>query len=364
MSDLLARLGPNPAETLGAWSALAMYPRSVAASEAGPAVFFLGRTAEGVHRLGVLAADASAAAGFGLEWRPVQVGAETLMLGLGAADHGNAVALRAALPFTAPVRVGLRTSAGLGDRLGIATPGHVRAMRHVTGIVPVLAQQSIREMERTARTPDEVMDAATWGVFQEGWREGYGADADHLKTEADIDVCAAAGYIMYTLDPRDQVDNAAEDEPLDALERKYAALPWDELATDPGETRARYLGCTFPVEGDFTVAFDEASLVRAACKYGRALAHLARLYRHLVRTMDDRPWELEVSVDEADTPTTPEEHYFIASELRRLGVAWVSLAPRYIGRFEKGVDYIGDLARFEADFARTPPWRGPWGRTS
>jgi hypothetical protein len=59
-----------------------------------------------------------------------------------------------------------------------------------------------------------------------------------------------------------------------------------------------------------------------------------------------------MSVDETDTPTSLEEHFFIASELRRLGVQWVSLAPRYIGRFEKGVDYIGDLAEFEAEIAK------------
>ena len=62
-----------------------------------------------------------------------------------------------------------------------------------------------------------------------------------------------------------------------------------------------------------------------------------------------QPFELEVSVDERETPTSPAEHLFIASELRRLGVRWVSLAPRFVGRFEKGVDYIGDLDAFEAE---------------
>ena len=69
---------------------------------------------------------------------------------------------------------------------------------------------------------------------------------------------------------------------------------------------------------------------------------------------------MEISVDETETPTSPEEHFFIASELRRLGVRWVSLAPRFVGRFEKGVDYIGDpstssgqaLDTFSAEFAR------------
>jgi hypothetical protein len=73
--------------------------------------------------------------------------------------------------------------------------------------------------------------------------------------------------------------------------------------------------------------------------------------RHLLKAAGARPVELEVSVDETDTPTSPAEHYWVASELRRLGVAWVSLAPRFVGRFEKGVDYIGDLAELETDVA-------------
>jgi hypothetical protein len=76
------------------------------------------------------------------------------------------------------------------------------------------------------------------------------------------------------------------------------------------------------------------------------------MYRHLAAAMGNRSFELEVSVDETETPTSPLEHFFVASELKRLGVQWVSLAPRYVGRFEKGVDYIGDLAAFDAEMAK------------
>jgi hypothetical protein len=54
------------------------------------------------------------------------------------------------------------------------------------------------------------MDAATWGMFAEGWRDGTGADADHLKTTADIDACLAAGFSMFTIDPGEHVDPAAD----------------------------------------------------------------------------------------------------------------------------------------------------------
>ena len=59
-----------------------------------------------------------------------------------------------------------------------------------------------------------------------------------------------------------------------------------------------------------------------------------------------------MSVDETDSPTTPHEHYYVAHELKRLGVPVVSLAPRFIGAFEKGIDYKGDLRAFEAAFAQ------------
>ncbi|MBS3820213.1 MAG: hypothetical protein KGY81_00445, partial [Phycisphaerae bacterium] len=77
---------------------------------------------------------------------------------VGDCDAANAANLRSTFPWTAPQTVGLDTSAGLGDRLGLATPGHIRAVRQQGGkIAPLLAQQSIREMTRTQRTPVEVM---------------------------------------------------------------------------------------------------------------------------------------------------------------------------------------------------------------
>jgi tagaturonate epimerase len=266
-------------------------------------------------------------------------------------DHANAIALRAALPWLTPRPLGLRTSAGCGDRMGLATPGHVRAARAVGNVAMIFAQQSIREMTRTGRTPDQVMDDATWGVFQEGWQEGVGADADHLKTPADIDRCTAAGFTFYTIDPGEHVDSAADADDEATLRAKYAALPWDALEADPAGRLAAYAGKQFEAE-DRARTLDEATLVRASVKYGGAVAHTARMYRYLASCFPDpASFELEVSVDETDTPTTHAEHIFIATELRRLGVRWVSLAPRYVGRFEKGVDYIGDTAAFEADFA-------------
>jgi hypothetical protein len=268
----------------------------------------------------------------------------------GYLDHTNALGLRKHMPFLRPRVFGVRAAFGAGDRLGLATPAHVRAVRR-TGISPFFAQQSIREMTRTGRTPSQVMDSATFGVFQEGWREGFGADADHLKTKEDIDATAAAGFTMFTIDPGDHVDNEAATADLETLRAKFDALPWRKLEATPGVIGKVYAD---PVRlpDDTVVSFDEATLLRAAVKYGRALAHTSAMYRHLKSVMGSRPFELEMSVDETATSTSVAEHVFVASELRRLGVEWVSLAPRFVGEFEKGVDYIGDLAEFERTFAQ------------
>ena len=323
-----------------------VYPRSVHTLPEG-ALFLAER--DGQCLLALLS-EAPDPRGLALEMRELEHEGQTLWLGLGDLSHENAARVRALLPTTAPTRIGLRTAAGLGDRLGLATPGHIRAMGHTTGVVPVFAQQSIREMERTGRTPQNVLDDATWGVLQEGWREPWGADADHLMTADDIDACLDAGFVMYTLDPRAHVDNDAETDDASTLRNKYEALTWKRLESTPEATYATYVGQSWYLNVSHRLALSETGLLRAACKYGAALAHIRDLYRHLKDAAGDRPWELEVSVDETDTPTRPEEHLYIALELRRLGVEWVSLAPRYIGRFEKGVDYIGDLQAFENDW--------------
>jgi tagaturonate epimerase len=272
---------------------------------------------------------------------------------VGPLSHRNATGLRRHLDWLRPRPLGTRTSAGLGDRLGLATPGHVRAVRAVGGfsaIAPIFPQQSIREMTRTGRTPAEVMDDATWGMFAEGWTDGTGADADHLKTTDDIDACFAVGFSLFTIDPGEHVDPTADTADLATLRARAARLPWAGLSDSEDAMRRRYLGRSTEVE-HLTISFDECTLLRAAVKYGKAVAHVAAMARHLRKTAGPRLVELEVSVDETETPTSPAEHFWVANELNRLEVEWVSLAPRFVGRFEKGVDYIGDLGALEKDVA-------------
>ena len=321
---------------------LEIYPASLAA--AGETTYFLGRR-DGQKWVGAIGPSRliGSPAGQSDDGKPVLIG---------PTDAFNAGVIRSALPWTAPRLVGPVTSAGLGDRLGLATPGHVRAIRrHGNGVTPVFAQQSIREMTRTGRTPLEVMDAATWGVFQEGYAGGFGSDADHLQRLEDVESTAAAGFTMFTIDPGQHVENHADEMIPAQLADRFARLEFSLLEISARDLESAYQGRTFPLPGGVEVSFPSATFLRAAVKYGRAIAHAVRMYRHLVGVAAGET-ELEISVDETQTPTTPAEHYFFAAELARMGVKWVSLAPRLVGRFEKGVDYIGDPAELRRTFAQ------------
>lgn len=335
---------PHVEHTLITFEQLQIAPKSRVAEQG--VEYALARV-NGAEHLVVRATDAGQLTGF--EGAVTQQAGQPVLLG--PCNAHNAAALRERLSWLRPQPLGLQTSAGMGDRLGLATPGHVRATRAAGGnIAPIFPQQSIREMHRTGRSAQQVMDDATWGIFAEGWRDGFGADADHLKTPADIDTCVAAGYTFFTIDPGEYVDDRAETADAATLRAAFESLPWAELEDTSAESLRRYANLSLEIEGH-TIALDETAALRAAVKYGRAVAHVAGMYRHLVEISGERPTELEVSVDETEHVTTHAEHVYIASELRRLGVRWVSLAPRYVGHFEKGVDYIGDLEAFEADFA-------------
>lgn len=254
----------------------------------------------------------------------------------GPLSSANATAVRTHVPWLQPKPVGLTTSAGVGDRLGLATPGHAMAFRkYGNGIAPVFAQQSIREMDRLGRTPQVVLDDATFGALEARWDRQVGADADHLKTTDDIDRCLQAGFTSFTLDPGEHVR---------AVPASYAGdlsgLPWEALEDDEVSLARRYAGGVLDLEHS-SLRISDSELRRAAYKYGAAVAYAVAMYRHLMAHAD-YPVEVEVSVDETDDPTTVAEHVYIATEMKRLGMKWVSFAPRYIGRFEKGVEYIGD----------------------
>lgn len=244
--------------------------------------------------------------------------------------------------------LGLEPSFGFGDRTGLATPGHVAAMKRCgAGITAIYPQQSIREMTRTKRTPEGVMADAMNAAEAAGWDGPIGADADHLKVNEDVDITAAAGFTFFTIDPSDDVDQKADDYDESTLRERFSATrstaPWYES----------YLGKSIALPSGTTINLDEESCMRAAVKYGAAIARALQLGDYIKQVNEDagNDYEIELSVDETDQPTTLPEHYIIADQCLKGGMKLVSLAPRFIGDFEKGIDFKGDLVALEASLA-------------
>ena len=213
-----------------------------------------------------------------------------------------------------PVALGLQASFGFGDRIGLATPGHVAAMKRCgAGIAPIYPQQSIREMTRTARSPQQVMQDAMSTARNAGWTDPIGADADHLKTTSDVDVTASVGFTFFTIDPSGNVDQRADDYNEAALRAKFedarGATPWFD----------KYVGKSIALSTGTRFTLSEQACMRAAVKYGRAIAQALELGDYIDRVQRSafREHEIELSVDETDQPTTLAEHYIIADEPRR-----------------------------------------------
>jgi tagaturonate epimerase len=326
-----------------------VYPMSIHTYD--DVVFFIALKDDGKFLFGVSGATTSLFDSFSSKVLFNKDIDNNLMLMQCPLSHENAVVVRRLFDHTGPRLIGTENSFGLGDRIGLANPGHLRAIRD-TGFRPVLAQQSIRELTRTNRTPEEVMDAATWAVFQEGYRSGFGSDADHLKTIDDIDLMVRAGFTMFTIDPGEYVVNEASTLPDDELSRRAERVAWNDLDDNLESMVARYAGTTIRLPDLFRMEPSMKEVVQAIVKYGNVVAHVVRMHRHLKTSYPDYPTEIEVSVDETDSPTSLFEHYYIANELKRLGVGLVSLAPRFIGDFEKGIDYRGDIEAFTEEYRK------------
>ncbi|MBR7121429.1 MAG: hypothetical protein IKC94_04225 [Lentisphaeria bacterium] len=276
---------------------------------------------------------------------------ETFTLAAGAVamkgelSEANAAALRRYFPWSAPKSLrNVRTTVGCGDRLGLATIGHVRAAKKVQ-VSPVLAQQSIRELTMTKRTFRKVVDDACFLVFAADYRDGYGADGDHLKTLADIDTALAAGMPMITLDLSDVMNAAAGDWDAAAVNEAFDRFPAAQKQMITGD----YAGKEFVLADDVSVKIDELTAKRCAVMYTAALDFAAEVHEHLKAARGEE-FDLEISIDETSSPTLPSHHLFITRELHRRNVEFSSLAPRFIGEFQKAIDYIGDLDEFDRQF--------------
>ena len=318
---------------------ISVYPESV--HKLGDAVVMMARDDE--KRFIAVVADCEKNMPKGFEGDVVRLSDGGGLL-TGPLSAANAAALRRHFPWCAPRSLRKeRTTVGCGDRLGLATYGHLLAARQFK-LSPVLAQQSMRELAMTNRTFRQVVDDAVFNVFRADYREGYGADGDHLKKMEDIDVALAAEMPMITLDLSEVMNASAGDWSAEKIEEAFAALP----AADRERVASEYADKTFIV-GSCEVKVDALTAKRCAVMYDAALAFALKVYEHLRAKRGDE-FDLEVSIDETTSPTLPSHHLYIARELRRLGIEFSSLAPRFVGEFQKGVDYIGDVKEFDRQF--------------
>ena len=267
---------------------------------------------------------------------------EELLIKICYLNHHNLSLLRGIFPHLNPSFCGLRASFGTGDRLGIATPAHLQAFKG-KDIFPILAQQSVREMSRTERNWQKVLDDTIWGCFEEGYEGPFGADADHVKKIEDLKEAADCGYTMFTLDPSDFIRNDIERLSKQELEQFYHQIP------NCKELEKLYLNKSYKF-GNQKLIFDENSLEEIILTYSEALNHVVKCYEFLKGYKKDK-FDLEISVDETPTVTSPLAHLFIVLELQRRGVYFQNIALHFLGDWQKGIEYIGNVEEFAKEFS-------------
>lgn len=304
-------------------AAYPIYPSSVHTTGSGKPVYMVaGQTAD------YIAAEPSV----GFTGEPF-TNTDGIPMILAPLTHENAAVLRQVFPFTAPVPLlASKCTMGVGDRLGIATPGHLRAFKRYDAL-PILAQQSIRELTLTGRNYDTVLDCASFAVFREDYQKGFGADGDHLKKSEEVAYALASGYTMITLDCSEHIHTAAAHMSDAEIQAIYQPNPSLEAA---------YIGKSFSLAGcSFYCSAEDFR--RMAVIYQGVIDFTDQIYRQFIK---GRSVDFEISIDETETPTTPLQHFFVANELIKRGVQFATIAPRFCGEFQKGIDYIGDLTQF------------------
>lgn len=243
------------------------------------------------------------------------------------------------IPGLLPSPLGNNTTFGFGDRLGIANAAHIRTIKKQKGILPVLAQQSVRELIKTSRDFKKVVESSLWNVLQEGYEGKWGADADHIKDKENFIKALEADMTMYTLDTADHLD-----EKVIKMNDLQIRDEYDLDSDYINLVKSIYLDKKLTIN-NIEMIMDEDTLIRLALIYGKAIDFARDIFEFLKGRL--QLFDYEISFDETNTVTTLEAHFFIVSELRRLGIEFSSIALRFPGTFEKGIDYIGKISEFE-----------------
>jgi hypothetical protein len=233
-------------------------------------------------------------------------------------------------------------SFGTGDRLGMVTAAHLQAFRD-HDVFPVLAQQSPRELVRTGRDFRDVILSAVSGVLEAGYTGGFGADADHIKHEQQLRQAIEAGYTMYTIDVSDRMRDVTQLTQPEIADKARALSPLSQSIIRDNA------GMTLRAGNGFRYTLQAERLVQSAITFEDAVQQVVRFYEVLKKHLAG--FDLEVSIDESARVTTLEDHLYVVEYLQRSDVRLWSLAPRFPGEFQKGIDFVGDLQELEKAFA-------------
>jgi hypothetical protein len=224
---------------------------------------------------------------------------------------------------------------GIGDRFAHQAKAQLRACQQAAAqgadVIPVW-NKSNREHLIVGSEPISVRAAADLAVKELGWKKPYHVDADHIRLETVDRFLPHSDF--FTIDVADSIGQPPEPGAVRAFVEKH-----DELVG-----RVPIPGVAQPFQTT------RADIERIAGKYLTAVREAGRIYRHIARAKGESNFITEVSMDETDRPQTPPELLVILAAVADEGVPIQTIAPKFTGRFNKGVDYVGDLAQFEKEF--------------
>jgi tagaturonate epimerase len=226
-------------------------------------------------------------------------------------------------------------SLGVGDRFARQAAPQLQACMDAAAsgvlVIPVW-NKSNREHAIVGSEPSSVRAAADAAVRTLGWNCLYFVDADHINLQTVDRFLDASDF--YTLDVASTIGQPPAPGAVDAF-----------LDRHPELLGALRIG---GIDAPFETTRDE--IANVACKYLRAVDEAAGIYRRIAEAKGAGNFVTEVSMDETDEPQTPAQLLVILAAIADAGIPIQTIAPKFTGRFNKGVDYVGDVGQFEREF--------------
>jgi hypothetical protein len=226
-------------------------------------------------------------------------------------------------------------SFGLGDRFGHQGRAQLRACQLATGLgvhfVPVW-NKSNREHTFIGTEPSSLRAEAEAAVKALGWKQSYHVDADHISFKTVDRFIAPSDF--FTIDVADSIGKPASAAKVKAFVDRHPEL----------------IGTVTIPRIDLPFAITRADVESVAAKFLLATQEAGKIYRHIVQAKGAENFITEVSMDETEGPQTPPELAIILAAIAEQKIPLQTIAPKFSGRFNKGVDYVGDVQQFEKEF--------------